>query len=131
MRVIRIPEDPDIPDRVAREVFGGKDKKVFVVAWSVYRWKKAKEEWEAATGKSARRPTLIQTDQERWNQPHRRLFPERFTDYLTARKPDLVVVSDDFVLLPNGFPGGHRTYEDEPASYCPICKIFSVGEDTC
>lgn len=125
MRVIRIPEDDEVPERVAREVFGGRSKTVLVITWSGGRWQRARRE-------TANRISFKITDHERWKQPERAAFPLGLDAYLTKYgEPDLLVVHEDFVLLPVGFPGGHRTFQDERSAYCAVCKAWRSGEETC
>lgn len=126
MDVIRILEDPAIPWSVANRVFrlASKDPaSVLIVAWSPYRWKNAATEWESRTGKP--RPGRLQikeTDRERWNTGDREAFPCTLGAWLDRHPVELLVVADDFVILPSGMPGGHIFAGH--SGYCPICKLW-------
>lgn len=122
LEVIRIPEDPDVPKTVARKVFRAEPGKALVIAWSPSRWKAAYE----ATGRKGTKPRVLETDHARWDPPERYAFADRLTAWL-SRHPEveLLVVSDDFVILPAGMPGGHLF---RGPGYCPICKIWHNEE---
>lgn len=122
LEVIRIPEDPPVPKGVAKKVFrqAARDpQSVLVVAWSPYRWKTARD--LHAPGQRIR---VLETDRARWSIPERYEFAGELATYLPG--VSLLVVADDFVILPPGMPGGHSF--GPTAAYCPICKLWRDGE---
>lgn len=129
LEVIRVREDPDIPKGLADKAFrqAAKDSRsVLVIAWSSNRWSRAGAEWEKRTGKKRPAMRFYETDHERWDFPARTDFPGALTAQLSGHPVKLLVVTDDFVILPPGMPGGHLF--SGAVGYCPICDIWHDGK---